>query len=54
MSDVVPMLTNENIILPAPKQPAYFIEQNRQEAPMPAKLDYCSINEVSISVMVPR
>lgn len=55
MFDVVSMLTNETMLLPEPKQPAYFINVSPEEPefvePVP---ENCSINEVTISEMVAR
>ncbi|XVE52099.1 hypothetical protein DITRI_Ditri02bG0094100 [Diplodiscus trichospermus] len=55
MPDVVSMLSNETVQLPAPKQPAFFIyaaeeDPNRAEI----KSNNCSINYFSVSVMEAR
>ncbi|XP_021654601.2 G-type lectin S-receptor-like serine/threonine-protein kinase CES101 isoform X1 [Hevea brasiliensis] len=55
MSDVVSMLSNETMQLPEPKQPAFFINAVAEEPDIPdSQSDNCSINQVSISVMVAR
>ncbi|OMO66736.1 hypothetical protein COLO4_30394 [Corchorus olitorius] len=56
MSDVVSMLSNESVLLPPPKQPAFFINSTiRKEKDAPEnKFEKCSINYVSISVMEAR
>ncbi|GLU22198.1 hypothetical protein SLE2022_382900 [Rubroshorea leprosula] len=56
MSDVVSMLSNETMLLPQPKQPAFFITSVvQQEVGGPEiKSENCSINQVSISVMEAR
>ncbi|GLU22195.1 hypothetical protein SLE2022_382870 [Rubroshorea leprosula] len=56
MLDVVSMLSNETMPLPQPKQPAFFITiVVQQEVGGPeVKLENCSINQVSISVMEAR
>ncbi|XVF86604.1 hypothetical protein PTKIN_Ptkin18bG0055700 [Pterospermum kingtungense] len=55
MPDVVSMLSNETVQLPAPKQPAFFIHA-AQEQPDIAEIqsNNCSINYVSVSVMEAR
>ncbi|KAK6264067.1 hypothetical protein SCA6_019501 [Theobroma cacao] len=55
MPDVVSMLSNETVQLPAPKQPAFFIYA-AEEGPDIAdvKSNKCSINYVSVSVMEAR
>uniref|UniRef100_A0A5B7A748 non-specific serine/threonine protein kinase n=1 Tax=Davidia involucrata TaxID=16924 RepID=A0A5B7A748_DAVIN len=54
MLDVVSMLANESLQLHAPKQPAFFIETGAPEAETVEKLENCSINKLSISVMEAR
>lgn len=57
MSDVVAMLTNDNLQLPAPKEPAFFIGMVAQEPGQEIEdqnLKKCSINDLSISAMEPR
>lgn len=55
MTDVVSMLSNDTLLLPAPKQPAYFIDTVRKEVEVSAKKsDNCSMNDVTISVMDAR
>lgn len=60
MSEVVSMLTNENMHLPEPKQPAYFIERHETEAEAKDmagrgdKLGNGSENSESISILVSK
>ncbi|KVH98363.1 Apple-like protein [Cynara cardunculus var. scolymus] len=62
MSDVISMLTNENMNLPDPKQPAFFIERHAEEAeagaeagaPRDDSLGNRSINGQSISIVLAR
>ncbi|KAJ0076115.1 hypothetical protein Patl1_33898 [Pistacia atlantica] len=55
MPEVVSMLTNEAILLPAPKQPAFFINDTTEQLEIPGeKVEDCSINTVTISVMEAR
>ncbi|KAK0595564.1 hypothetical protein LWI29_007936 [Acer saccharum] len=55
MENVVLMLTKETMPLPPPQQPAFFINTVEEEAEeRENKSDNCSINKVSISVMVAR
>ncbi|KAL5824770.1 hypothetical protein ACOSQ3_020833 [Xanthoceras sorbifolium] len=55
MENVVVMLTKENMPLPPPQQPAFFIDKVVQEAGDPEnKSENCSINNVSISVTEAR
>lgn len=57
MSDVVSMLTNETMILPAPKQPAFFVDVNPDEelvVVLNNALKHCSVNSVTISVLEAR
>ncbi|XP_024036846.1 G-type lectin S-receptor-like serine/threonine-protein kinase RKS1 [Citrus clementina] len=47
MSDVVSMLTNETMILPAPKQPAFFVDVNPDEEVLDVLNNdskHCSVN----------
>ena len=51
MSEVVSMLNNDTILLPAPKQPTFFINGNSEELEAPEiKLKNCSINGVTSNV----
>ncbi|KAJ0075140.1 hypothetical protein Patl1_33360 [Pistacia atlantica] len=53
--EVVSMLTNETIIAPTPKQPAFYINGTIKEEEIPRnKLGDCSINNVTISMMEVR
>ncbi|KAJ4718135.1 putative Receptor protein kinase [Melia azedarach] len=56
MSDVVSMLTNDSMALPAPKQPAFFINVASDLEPevTEIKLELCSVNDVTISGMEAR
>ncbi|GLU14531.1 hypothetical protein SLE2022_310930 [Rubroshorea leprosula] len=56
MSDVVSMLSNETMLLPKPKQPAFFTDTTfRENAGVPEiKSENCSINRVTISDMEAR
>ncbi|KAK1436578.1 hypothetical protein QVD17_02359 [Tagetes erecta] len=58
MSEVVSMLTNENMHLPEPKQPAFFIERHETEtdveAQRRAKWRNASENDESISILVSK
>nr|GEX44388.1 G-type lectin S-receptor-like serine/threonine-protein kinase CES101 [Tanacetum cinerariifolium] len=55
MSEVVSMLTNENMHLPEPKQPAFFIERSAPQAPRDDSLGKgSSVNGQSISIVVAR
>ncbi|KAL9460493.1 hypothetical protein AB3S75_003654 [Citrus x aurantiifolia] len=55
MPDVVSMLANESLSLPAPKQPAFFINITAEEPPVSeSNAECCSINNVSISVLEAR
>ncbi|KAM0066881.1 putative protein kinase RLK-Pelle-DLSV family [Helianthus debilis subsp. tardiflorus] len=58
MSEVVSMLTNENMNLPEPKQPAFFIERHETEAETEAKrrdkLRNVSENGDSVSIIVSK
>ena len=51
MSDVVSMLNNDTILLPAPKQPTFFINGNSEELEaLEIKPENCSINGVTSNV----
>ncbi|GAY64755.1 hypothetical protein CUMW_235860 [Citrus unshiu] len=57
MSDVVSMLTNETMILPAPKQPAFFVDVNPDEEVVDVLNNaskHCSVDSVTISVLEAR
>ncbi|KAH9714398.1 G-type lectin S-receptor-like serine/threonine-protein kinase [Citrus sinensis] len=57
MSDVVSMLTNETMILPAPKQPAFFVDVNPDEEVLDVLNNdskHCSVNSATISVLEAR
>ncbi|KAJ0075752.1 hypothetical protein Patl1_33887 [Pistacia atlantica] len=55
MPEVISMLTNETMLLPAPKQPAFYINDTTEESENPGKsVEDCSINNVTISVMDAR
>lgn len=54
MSEVVSMLTNENMHLPEPKKPAFFIDRSEPQAPRDDSLRKGSINGQSISIVVAR
>ena len=56
MFDVVSMLLNETYQLSSPKQPAFFINTIANESleVCEIKLENCSINDVSLSVMEAR
>ncbi|KAM0011505.1 putative non-specific serine/threonine protein kinase [Helianthus debilis subsp. tardiflorus] len=58
MSEVVSMLTNENMNLPQPKQPAFFIERHETETETEAKrrekLRNESDNGDSVSIIVAK
>ena len=58
MPEVISMLTNENMNLPDPKQPAFFIERHEAEAAVEAARDdnlgNGSVNGQSISIVVAR
>ena len=54
MSDIIPMLTNEAVFLPDPKQPGY-IEKSESGSKLPdGKLNINSVNCVSITIMEAR
>ncbi|XP_031284008.1 G-type lectin S-receptor-like serine/threonine-protein kinase CES101 [Pistacia vera] len=55
MSDVVSMLTNESLLLPAPKQPAFYVSDTN-EVPEIAEInsENCSTNNVTISEIEAR
>ncbi|KAG6733742.1 hypothetical protein I3842_01G239500 [Carya illinoinensis] len=54
MSDVVSMLSKENVRLPAPKQPAFINASEEVPKCTDDKLNNCSINDVTISVIDAR
>ncbi|GJW63291.1 G-type lectin S-receptor-like serine/threonine-protein kinase CES101 [Tanacetum coccineum] len=54
MSEVISMLTNENMHLPEPKQPAFFIERRDADAARHDNLEKVSVNGQSISIVVAR
>ncbi|PWA49385.1 bulb-type lectin domain-containing protein [Artemisia annua] len=54
MSEVINMLTNENMHLPEPKRPAFFIERHEAEAARDDNLGNGSVNGQSISILVAR
>ncbi|KAL6508900.1 hypothetical protein OROHE_021459 [Orobanche hederae] len=53
MSEVVSMLTNENMQLPEPKRPAFFIERHEADSAR-NNLGNSSVNGQSISILVAR
>uniref|UniRef100_A0A453DTN0 S-locus receptor kinase C-terminal domain-containing protein n=2 Tax=Triticinae TaxID=1648030 RepID=A0A453DTN0_AEGTS len=53
MGDIMSMLSNENLILAEPKQPAYINVRVGNEETSTAPESY-SINDVSISITSPR
>ncbi|KAJ0939147.1 putative protein kinase RLK-Pelle-DLSV family [Helianthus annuus] len=54
MSEVISMLTNENLHLPEPKQPAFFIERHEAQTKRDDNLGNGSVNGQSFSVLVAR
>ena len=55
MSEVVSMLTNEHIILPSPKQPAFSYLKSLQNSAQPmSRPGACSVNNVTLSLIEPR
>jgi hypothetical protein len=48
MSDVVAMLSSENVTLPEPKHPAYFHVRVTEEEES-TLVEPCSLNDVTIS-----
>ena len=54
MSEVINMLTNENMHLPEPKRPAFFIERHEADAARDDNLGNGSVNGQSISILVAR
>ena len=55
MLDVVSMLSNETLQLSPPKQPTFFINTFGEEIEISKnKLENCSINDVTISMMEAR
>ena len=51
ISNVVSMLTNESMVLPAPKQPAFFVGNTEVHE---INLEDCSLNDVTISLLEVR
>ncbi|CAI9267015.1 unnamed protein product [Lactuca saligna] len=54
MSEVISMLTNENMHLPEPKRPAFFIERHDPDSARDDNLENGSVNGQSISILVAR
>ncbi|KAI3723091.1 hypothetical protein L2E82_34435 [Cichorium intybus] len=54
MSEVISMLTNENMHLPEPKRPAFFIERHEGDSARDDTLQNGSINGQSVSILVAR
>ncbi|KAJ9560284.1 hypothetical protein OSB04_005444 [Centaurea solstitialis] len=54
MSEVISMLTNEDMNLPDPKQPAFFIERHDGETTRDDNLGNGSVNGQSMSILVAR
>ncbi|KAK0601664.1 hypothetical protein LWI29_026196 [Acer saccharum] len=55
MSEVVSMLTNEHIILPSPKQPAFsYLKSLQNSVPPMSRPGACSVNNVTLSLIGPR
>ncbi|XP_031268735.1 cysteine-rich receptor-like protein kinase 10 [Pistacia vera] len=55
MPEVISMLTNETMLLPAPKQPTFYTNDTIEEPENPGKsVEDCYINNVTISVMDAR
>nr|KAJ0220903.1 hypothetical protein LSAT_V11C200073840 [Lactuca sativa] len=54
MSEVISMLTNENMHLPEPKRPAFFIERHEVDSAIDDNLRNGSINGQSVSILVAR
>ncbi|CAH1419527.1 unnamed protein product [Lactuca virosa] len=54
MSEVISMLTNENMHLPEPKRPAFFIERHDPDLAKDNNLENGSVNGQSISILVAR
>lgn len=55
MSEVVSMLTNEHLVLPSPKQPAFSYVRNLKNSNEPTiKPEACSVNVVTVSLIEAR
>ncbi|KAL5737870.1 hypothetical protein ACOSP7_030631 [Xanthoceras sorbifolium] len=55
MSEVVSMLTNEHIVLPSPKQPAFtYLKSLQNSVPPKSRPGTCSVNNVTHSLIEPR
>ncbi|KAL9444259.1 hypothetical protein AB3S75_017442 [Citrus x aurantiifolia] len=55
MSEVVSMLTNEHLVLPSPKQPAFSYVRNLKNSNEPtSKPEACSVNVVTVSLIEAR
>ncbi|OAY36755.1 G-type lectin S-receptor-like serine/threonine-protein kinase CES101 isoform X2 [Manihot esculenta] len=54
MSDIVSMLTNETLDLPAPKQPAFFLDRSADEREVHRNSSENSLNSASITVVEAR
>ncbi|KAH7544242.1 hypothetical protein JRO89_XS15G0135200 [Xanthoceras sorbifolium] len=55
MSEVVSMLTNEHIVLPSPKQPAFtYLKSLQNSVPPKSRPGTCSANNVTHSLIEPR
>ncbi|KAK0602390.1 hypothetical protein LWI29_032858 [Acer saccharum] len=55
MSEVVSMLTNEHLILPSPKQPAFsYLKSLQNSVPPMSRPGACSVNNVTLSLIEPR
>ena len=54
MSEVISMLSNDAVDLPAPKQPAYCLSKTETEFSSDGKLEFGSVNRVSVTVMEAR
>ncbi|XP_058211363.1 G-type lectin S-receptor-like serine/threonine-protein kinase B120 [Rhododendron vialii] len=54
MSNVVSMLSNEQALLPSPKQPAFSATRSAPDRYSTNQLEICSVNEVTISILEAR
>ena len=55
MSDVVPMLGNESVVLPYPKEPAFLNVRSMSKAnPVNNMPQICSLNDATISTLEGR
>ncbi|TXG67224.1 hypothetical protein EZV62_008499 [Acer yangbiense] len=55
MSEVVSMLTNEHIVLPSPKQPAFsYVRSLQNPIPPKGRPEVCSVNNVTVSLIEAR